>query len=219
MSNTNNNLDDLNSLVSSIVNNDVDTFKQLVSKNPLLLQTTFSDPDNTTKDINAINLVISYADANFFEVIKPYLTKEIIDNGVPVSSLIYAINVASNNLEFFETISNFNPELNIKDEKGNNLLGILSTNLNIPISFIEKVVNAGIDPLFTRENSRENAFTNAAELKRLDVLHLFSKHHSFANNLTTEHLIHLVKNDLGQELVRLVNTFSSVEDLMNGYIV
>ncbi len=205
----------LNQLVKSFLDEDLETFKILLNENKNSLATKFTDPDNENKEITLLNLIISYQDKLFFNALKPYLNNDIINQGYPRSSLFNALRASKEDTFFFDEIISFNPDLTVKDERGNNILNYVSDSNLIPLDFIQKVLDLGVDPFSNREHARENPFSTAVEYDRLDIVKLFSKHPNFEKSCTEQHLGGLIRRGHGVEFQRLINEFDSLSDLLD----
>lgn len=205
----------LDKLVKSFLDENLEEFNQLLKLNDYSLTTTFKDPDNENKEISLLNLIISYQDKNFFQALKPYLTTEIINNGQPKSSLFYALRASVEDTFFFDEISSFNPDLTVKDERGNNVLNYVSGSQLIPLSFVQEVLNLNVDPFSNREHARENPLSTAIEYDRIDIVKLFSQHPDFEGKCTEQHLGGLIRRGHGIEFQRLIEQFESLTDLLN----
>lgn len=193
----------LNDLINSVVNEDLEKFKTLLTSD-INLAEKFTDPDNESKQINLLNLILSYNDKAFFDAFKTYITKEMIDASAPKSSLFYSIKAAQDDTYFFDTLMTFNPDLTVKDEKGNNLLNAVSDSTLIPLDFVKKVMDNGANPFDNRAGSRENPYSSAAQLGRKDLVELFSTHPDFLEKITEEHLNSLIVHGLGDEFKRIM---------------
>ena len=210
---TNTNSPNINELINSIVNNDIDTFKKLIT--PDLLKISFADPDFPNKQINVLNLILSYQDKTFFNALLPSLNADIINNSLPDSALFYAVKASQEDSYFVDELLKFNPNLDVKDNRGNNLLNSLIVTPILLTNLIDKAMAANVSPFLNRGNSRENAYCTALEMNRLDLAEIYTTYPSFVKECTEQHLTTLIRKDFGLEFKRIIQKHDVLKDLLD----
>ena len=204
----------LQKLVQAFNDENLQEFSKLLKETDYSLDAKIQDPDNEKKEITLLNLILSYQDKNFLNELKPYLTKEIIDNGYPRSSLFYALRATIDDTDALDLILSFNPDLTVKDERGNNLLNYVSGSTAIPLSLTESIMSAGVDPFSNRELARENPFSTAVEYDRMDIVNLFTTHPDFEQSCTEQHLGGLIRRGHGVEFKNIIEKFDSLTSML-----